>query len=412
MAFILNHKGERIDTPIDASMYQEAKTAGVSVPQLLNRKFGGGTDITKFGTPFQQMCASEGLIIVPKGASNPYGVRSPLVADILDNKLPISAAAGVGPTNVSQTGTPYGQQSRNLFPAAVIAYIEGQVPVDRVTDTVMFNEMVGQELSVAGDLFEQPIISFDNTNGAQKAKAQRVAQLADVPTMLTLTSTDKPRRLPTYGMGIEMSQQALRSSTLDTLAMTIKRYLEIEKDQRVYNFLSSLFSGDNDMCIGAISAVTSTSLDSAATGGVLTHKAWVKFLARNRKKRKITHAICDVDTYLKVEGRTGRPGLSAYDPRLPTIDPQARAANVSFGTDVRYFLVDAATDGGPVPANTVWALDSAQAVSRVTNTEAAYQATEAFVLRRSEVMVMHWSAEVFRMFGDAELTPFDVLTIS
>jgi hypothetical protein len=409
MAMIKNHTGENIDVSekIHAGIYKEAKDQGISVPQLLNKQFAADTDCVKFGTPFQQMCASEGMVIVPSGAKNPYGIRSPLVADILDGKSSINAAA-----NVAQKGTPYGAQSRTLFPAAIIAFIESAVPVDRETDSMVFDKMVAQELSIGGDLFEQPVINYGNTGGAEQAKSQRVSQLGEVPTILTLTTTDKARRLPTYGIGIEMSAQALKSTRLDTMAMTIQRYLQVEKDQRIYSYLSNLFSGDSDLNIGAISAVTSTSLDSAATGGVLTHKAWVKFLARNRKKRRITHAVCDIDTYLKIEGRTGRPGLSAYDPRLPTIDPQARATNVSFGSDVTFFIVDDASAGGPVPAGQVWALDATQAITRVSNTEAEYTATASFVLRRSEMMVMHWSQECYRLFGNSELTPFDVLTIS
>jgi hypothetical protein len=102
----------------------------------------------------------------------------------------------------------------------------------------------------------------------------------------------------------------------------------------------------------------------------------------------------------------------AYDPRLAVIDPQVQPMNVGFGNDVKWFLVDDASAGGPVPASTVWALDSTKGIVRVSNTSASYTAAETFVLRRSEAMVMHWSEDVYRMFGDADLSPFDVLTIT
>jgi hypothetical protein len=392
---------------LTADMYKAAHDAKQSVPQYLNRIHADADP--KIGTAFAQLCASEGLVAAPKASDNPFGIVGASVADILNNKSGFSAASG---TNTEQRGTPFGTASRTLFPAALIAYIESQVAVDRVTDTVLFDDMVCQELSIAGDVFEQPVISYSGTGGPQSAKHQRVAQLADVPTVLQITTTDKFRRLPTYGMGIEMSQQAMKASTIDTLAFTINRYLQVEKDQRVYNYLSSLFAGDNDMVTGAVSAVTSNSLDSAATGGVLTHKAWMSFLARNRKQRRITHVIGDLNAYLAIESRTGRPGLSAYDNRLSTIDSQAALKNSDFAQDVKFFLVDFATAGGPVPANTVWALDATQAISRVKNTEAEYTAIEQFISRRSELMVLNWSEEVFRFFGDSALQPFDVLTIS
>ena len=210
----------------------------------------------------------------------------------------------------------------------------------------------------------------------------------------------------------QMSEQAMKASTIDTLAFTVKRYLEVEHDQRIYNFLNSLFMGDNDMVIGAVPAVNSSSLDAAAAGGVLTHKAWIKWLATNRKRRKITHIIGTVSTYLAIEGRLGRPGLSAYDPRLSTIDPQGIASTVSFGSDVKYFIVDDYALGGPVPEGQIWGLDASQAISQVTNTEAEYTAVEQFISRRSQLMVMNWSAEVFRFFGDTDLTPFSILNLA
>ena len=206
----------------------------------------------------------------------------------------------------------------------------------------------------------------------------------------------------------------MRASTLDLFTLTIQRYLQIEKDARVYQYLSNIFAGDLDQNTGAVPAVTSTSLDAAATGGVVTHKAWVKFLARNRKKRKITHCICDLDTYLRIEGRTGRPGTTAYDPRLAVIDPQLTPINnmIGFGNNVQWMIVDDAASGGPVPAQTVWALDKEQAIMMVNNTSADYKASEQFILRRSEMIVLSWSEEAMRMYGDQDLTPFDVLQIS
>jgi hypothetical protein len=120
----------------------------------------------------------------------------------------------------------------------------------------------------------------------------------------------------------------------------------------------------------------------------------------------------DIDTYLAVESRTGRPGSNNYDPTLSRIDPQAVAQNVGFGNDVKWFITDPAASGGPVPAQTVYAIDASKAITRVSNTGANYQAAETFALRRSEAMVMHWSEEVYRLMGDTDLKPFDILTIA
>ncbi|MBV8635341.1 MAG: hypothetical protein JO002_12680, partial [Burkholderiaceae bacterium] len=364
------------------------------------------------------LCASEGLLINPDKKENIFGLRAPTVADVLDGKSGFQAA---GLANTEGSGYPYGSQSRYLFPAALIEWIEAYVPYDRTTDAMMFDDMVANDISVDRDHFDQPVIDMGvpggstNIGGPQYARAQRIAQLAEAPRLLSITTSDRPRRLPTYGMGIEMSDQAKRSMTMDLFGMTIQRYLQVEKDARVYQFLSSLFAGDLDMVTGAVPAITSNSLDSNATGGVMTHKAWVKFLAHNRKRRTITHCIGDIDAYLAVEGRIGRPNAHALDLSLSVIDPQAVAQNTSFGSNVKWFIVNSASDPnqpGPVPAGTVWALDASTSVTRVKNTMADYTAAEQFVLRRSEVMTIQWGIEVYRTFGDNDLTNFDVLTIS
>jgi hypothetical protein len=410
MAFYIDSQGRRHDVPATIDLYKEASEKGVSVAQLVNTKFNDvdATPDLKLGNVFQQACASEGLVLV---GSNPFGARSPMLADIFEGRASYSAAA-----NTTGRSTPFGTESRTLFPAAVIQMIEDSIQPDRTTDDAIFRSMVKLNQSIGTDTFAQPVISYAGAGGANNgtngARAQRITQLGGTPMMLRLTTADRFSTLPTYGIGIEMSEQAMKATSLDLMVMTVNRFTQIEKDARVYSYLASLFAGDADQNTSAVSAVTTTSLDAAASGGVITHKAWVKFLARNRKKRKITHVVADIDTYLKVEGRTGRPGTTNYDPTLARIDPQAQVANNTFGGDVIWFIVDDAANGGPVPANTIWALDKEQAIMMVQNTSADYKATEAFVLKRSEAMVWHWGESVFRLFSNTDLTPFDVLTIA
>jgi hypothetical protein len=401
-----NMKGELIEAKITPDLYREAHEAGLSVPEYVNNTYAKDQPDPKYGTPFEQICASEGLALPGK---NPLGLRAATVADVLDGKAGTLQASANG----KDFGSPFGSASRVLFPAALIALAEAAVVKDYTSDSVVFEDLVASDMSVATENFIQPVIDYNTANGPMQARAQRIAQFSDAPNMLRFSTSERNKSLPVYGIGMEFSQQALRATTLDIVALTLNRYLTVEKDQRVYQYLSSIFAGDSDLNTGAVTAVTTSTLNGAATAGVVTHKSWVKFLARRRKLRRITHVIGDIDTYLKVESRTGRPGSNNYDPTLARIDPQAVTYPIQtgFGNDVKWFIVDAATDGGPVPVNTVWGLDSTKGIIRVSNTSASYTAAESFVLRRSEAMVMHWSEDVFRMFGDSDLSPFDVLTI-
>jgi hypothetical protein len=406
MAGFYNLKGTLVQAEITPEVYQKAYEAKMSVAQYINTKYADAEPDPKYGSVFDQVCASEGLSLPGK---NPYGIRASTIEEVLEGKVSVMGA------NNADVGSPFGAASRILFPAAIVALIESAVPVDRQTDSVVFEDLLAADLPVNGENFLQPVISYDTSNGPEQAKAQRVTQFASVPNMLRFGTSERQRSIPTYGIGLEFSYQALRNSTLDLVALTLNRYLAVEKDQRVYSYLSSIFAGDSDLNSGAVSAVTAASLDSASTTMTnFSHKAWVKFLARRRKLRKISHVIADIDTYLAVESRTGRPGSNNYDPTLARIDPQAvmDSRQTGFGNDVKWFLVDAATDGGPVPANTVWALDRTKGIVRVSDTQAAYRASEDFVLRKSTAMVIHWSEDVYRMFGDSDLSAFDVLTIA
>lgn len=378
----------------------EAVKTGDPVASI-NRQFPDANMV--YGSAFDQFKISAGLIRADK--PNPMGIRSASIGAVLNGTSGIQA-------NVQQNQTPFGTASRSFTSIAVINEVLSEIQKDRTTDTVTFSEMIANQESITSEHFEQPVVDYTTIGGPESAKAARTSQGALPPKMLFFKTSDRIRRLGSWTIGMEWTDQALANTTIDFVARTTAHYLEVEQDERVYRYISNLFQGDNDFVTGAVSAVTTTSLDALATNGVLTHKAWVKFLARNRKYRKITHAIMDIDTYLKLESRTGRPGSNNYDPTLMRIDPQGGVVNSTFGGDVRIFLVDSAADGGPVPANSIWAIDASIAITKVTNTAAAYNAIEAYTMKRTTALRMDWSEEVYRTLGDAELRPFDILTIS
>lgn len=358
----------------------------------------------KYGTAFDQFKASVGLIRPER--NNPLGLRAANIGDIMDGKTGFSAS------NSQQNTSPFGTAARAFVNIAIIQEVTSEVQKDRTTDMNTFDSMVALDITLDSEHFERPVIDYTTLDGPEQTKASRVVQGATPPKMMFFKTAQRIHRIGAWNIGMEWTDQALKNTTLDYVALTMGHYLQVERDERVYRYLGDLFNGNNDLIANAVASVTSNSLDSNATGGVLTHKAWVKFLARNRKYRKITHLICDIDTYLKIESRTGRPGSNAYDPRLAVIDPQVQALNVGFGNDVKFFLVDSAVDGGPVPANTIWAIDASSAIARVTNTSAAYSATEQYAMKRTQALRMDWAEEVMRVMGDTDLRPFDSLVLS
>lgn len=388
-------------------LFTAPRNADLSPVQWINQRFAADADLTR-GTPFQQIMASMG--VCSPGAENPFGLKSPTLATLLDGNY--NAATG-GITQ--QQTSPYGNASRALTMISVIDRIESALARDRTTDIDNFYSLVSNRVSINGSVFEQPVIHYNTLGGPEQAKASRVAQNSLPPKLLTIASSDRPRKIGAWNIGLEWTHQAMKNTTLDYVALTTSRYLQIERDERAYRYINSLWEGDTDFNVGAVPAVTSVSLDPDSTGGVLTHKAWVKWLARNRKVRRITHVIMDIDTYLKVEGRVGRPGTNNYDPTLYRLDPQIRPMNsnlMGWGNDVKFIIVDSADEGGPIPAGTIYGVDASAAISLVTDTSAIYQGIEDYAMKRTTAMRMDWSEEVFRTFGDEELRLFDILTIT
>ena len=376
-------------------LLDKPREAGLSPTAYINRTFADAN--LKVGTAMEQFRSSLGIYAQ---GNKDFGFTDLTLGQIEAN------------LNVSKgTGT-MGTESRAFVVQTILDATESKMLKDMTSDTTAFDSMVGMNMSIATEVFEQPVIDYTKT---EAGKSQRMAQNAPPPLLISFSTSDVVRKLPVWNMGMQWSDQALRATTLDFVTMSVARYLMIERDERVNTYLSEVFLGGGDLNKTTVATVASSALDTTSTGGVLTHKAWVKFLARNRKYRKITHVACTVGTYLQIEGRTGRPGTVNYDPRMAGAiagGQNAMPINVSFGEDVKVFLVDDAADGGPIPEGQVWALDARSALTRVTNTGASYSAMEEYAMKRSSMMRFDWSEGIFRTYGDVDLKPFDRLVIT
>jgi hypothetical protein len=122
--------------------------------------------------------------------------------------------------------------------------------------------------------------------------------------------------------------------------------------------------------------------------GTLSQKSWVKYLYTDHRRRTITHALMNIDTYFALEARTGRPtrdGEPATDERLNTL-PRVTLPGIPNGVQV--VLID------DFPANTIVGIDQTKAFRRIVYAGAAYKAVEEFVMRRATSMRMDWSERI------------------
>ena len=384
----IDENGAQQELGLETTMYKAAHDNNMTVPQYINRQYP--THAEKYGTTFEQLCASAGLFM---HRDKNFGIRPPTVAEVL-NGTGITMTAG----SVIHDANP---ASRILFPAVILEMIENKLQVDRTSAPMIFDSLVAIEDSVSGDKVEQPVIEFSRP---EAARMQGIAQLALPAAMLTITVADVSRRIPTVALGMEISDEAQRATTLDLVSLAVGRQAAVERAEQVDTYIAAFLNGDVDVGQSALSQVTAQTLDSTNdAAGELSHLAWIKFLYRNFQSRTIDWVICDLAAAMAIEGRTGKPVITTDDPNSPRIDALSRIVNPGW-QDVKIFLVK----DGVIPANTIMGLDSRYAIRRIRNAEAQYQAVEQFVLRRGTALRFDFGEIAYRMYDDA----FDVLSLT
>jgi hypothetical protein len=390
MAAFLDAKGNTQQVELPVTAYREAAERGMSLQQWVNLNYPTNTE--KYGTTFQQLMASEGIYFKP---NRELGIRPSTMEEILHGP---KREAGT----IVKEGVP---TSRILFPAVVMQAVEDKLVANLSMTANAFDEMIAVDEAINGDRYEHAVLNFSKP---EAARSQGISQLAQPASMLSITASDKAYRIPTFSLGMEISDQALRITTVDLVALALARQAAVERNERAQNYILALLNGDVDNGDGSLASLglsrNTTSLDSAATGGNVTHKAWMKWLMVNGTKRTLTHIVTDFDSAWKVETRTGKPTISNDDSQTSRIDTQFVLMNPTWAPNPKIFL----TQDASWPASTLMGIDSRFAIRRVRNISADYQAIEAYVMRRSQAMRFDFGEHVNRLFNEA----FDVLTIA
>lgn len=384
MASFYDTNGQVQKVDLNVTMYREAEAMGSSLPQFLAMQYDTNTE--RYGSVFNQMLESEGIFVK---ADRSLGIR-PTTMDAI-----LNGTGGMQAGTVVKDAIP---ASRILFPAVFLTAIEDRLQASLDMTANAFEELVAYDEGINGDRYEQPIINYDRP---AQGRNKGISQLAKPASMMTLTTSDKSYRVPTFAIGMEIADQALKNTTLDFVSMSIARQMAVERNERAQGYVLALLNGDIDNADGSLASLglmdNASVFDAAATGGAITQKAWMKFLMKNGTKRTLTHLVTDIDTAMKIEGRTGKPTIMTDNPNSPRINTEFQLMNPTWAPNPRIFL----TDDAAWPANTIMGLDKNWAVRRVRNLSAAYSAIENYVMRRSTQMRVDFSETVNRLYPEA-----------
>jgi hypothetical protein len=381
---IVDRNGTRHQVDLSLDMYREAYDMGITLPQFLGQKFD--TDSAKYGTAFQQLLATSGMALKRDPET---GLAASRMYDILNG----------GPQNSMAVVRPDGSQAltvagRLLFPAVILQWIESTLMDDWTTYESIYGKMVALTSSVNSPRVDQPIV---NLTAPRSSLAQPIAQMSEPNSMVTISLSDKSYRIPTFSIGIELSEEATKATAIDYVGMTLQQQIIGQRISLVNTYLAAMINGDADMGITALSGENSSVYDSTATtAATFSNKTWVKWLRRDWTKLNIDWVICDVDTYLAIENRVGRPvivGDAGNDMRLTSVPV---AANPGISGAVNFFIVDTAIIG----ANTLVGIDSGKAIHRIVYSGGSYSAVEQYIMRKSTAMRFDFAEMSTRMYYD------------
>ena len=384
----IDAKGDKQAVDLSVSMYASAAEKGQSLPQYMATLYP--TNAEKHGTAFEQVMEQSGVFV--KG-NKEFGLRPSTLQDVLSPK---DAA-------ITREGVPV---SRLLFPAVILGVIEDKLTRDYSTNPAGFNALVAVEDSISGDRWERPVLNFSRPEAARSAP---VTQLALPNLMLSITASDKSMRIPSWGIGLEISEQAQKNTTLDLVGLAVARQALIEGNERANGSILALLNGDVDYGSVALSSIAgkvvkANSFDSSiVAAGALTKKAWMKWLTKNSSYRTITHVVTDFDTAMVLDQLLNGTNNSTNGP-LATITSAVSVMNANWPSNVQIFV----TSDPSWPANTIMGLDKSAGVHRITSLSAQYSAIEQFAMKRSTMLRIDKGDMAYRLFDEA----FEVLTLT
>lgn len=385
---IKNAAGENQAVDATVGMYRDAAAANQSLPQYLATKYP--TNAAKDGTAFEQLLEQSGVFI--KG-NKEFGLRPSTLEDVLSPKEA---------STITRDGVP---TSRWLFPAVMLQVIEDKLARNYEINPAGLTSLIAVDESIQGERWERPVLNFSKPEGARSAA---VAQLALPNSMLSITSSDRAQKIPSWGIGLEISEQAQKSTTMDLVGMAVARQAQVEGNERANASILSLLNGDIDYGTVALSTIAGKVVKASAydativASGVLTLKAWMKWLVANSIYRTITHVVTDFDTAMVLDKLLNGSNNSTNGP-MPTIVSKVSVMNTNWPSNVQIFV----SNDVNWPANTIMGIDKTAAIHRVTSLTAAYSAIENFTMKRSTMMRIDKGDMTYRLFDEA----FEVLTL-
>jgi hypothetical protein len=158
---------------------------------------------------------------------------------------------------------------------------------------------ISEVIAITSPIEGQDYRAFYLTDAADQETLVRVPEGTDLPTA-KLTGGDHTIRLKKYGRAIELTYEEMRRRRIDLVALHLARIALRTEINKLAAILDIMLNGDGNANTAATN-YNLTALDTGATAGTLTLKAWLAFKLKFVNPYSITHAIVQDDVYLQLE---------------------------------------------------------------------------------------------------------------
>ena len=346
---------------------------------------------SQFPTPQGMPTASEQLFAqcgLYRTADLKSGIKPAKIRDILDGGGLSAAGTAPGSTGIS----------RFVAPAAILAGVQNDIYEDRSGVLAQFMNLVAFTQSVAGNRYEKPVFNYDP---ARNSRSKPVAQLAEPTSIGLLTVGEQSGTIPIFASGLEISDQAMDYFGFAEVQKCMSIMATYDIAERADGWLLSMMAGDADHGMAALSGdqvEKAVTIDSAiAAAGVLTQKAWIKWIAKHSKRAPITHVITDIDGALAIQNRTGRPTANTDNQTSQRMDTIEVVMDPLWPSNLPIYIV---TDAN-WPVNTILGISKPNAIVLHESSTAQYSSVEQFVTRRSTKFRVDFGAVANRFYDRA-----------
>ncbi len=273
------------------------------------------------------------------------------------------------------------QFSRSVFSSDAAApgsamrpYVEAaQARASRMAPAIPLAELIAMRTQIDSNVYRAMYLNDDE----KSYRMVRVGETAEIPGA-TLTEGERPIDLFKYGRKLKVSYEALRRTPIDTVAFYIARMAVQAEVDKVKTAIDVLVNGDGNAGTAA-EVVAMTSLDSAATPGTLSLKAWLAFKMEFLNPYQLTHELAQQSVVLQqlllntgsanvpLLTLSGAASFGGFTPMNPALSDNVRygittdaPANKVIGLDARYALEQVTEIGGTIQETMRWITNQTQ----------------------------------------------------